>query len=253
MVTSLLDKAKSKIEEAYISLHHNQDQHGWSFLYTTSSTLSPEARFLFMGLNPGGEGKADDISVSSERGNAYNHTTGEDWGKGPGVATPLQLQVEMLYKLLAEKLEKNEYSYPGLMDATLAANFCPFRSKDWAGLKNKDETIRFCKELWKDIILQTSISTVITMSRVAYQHLSDIIVESGGQQLDESDEGGEVGWGKIKYYVSRFNLDGRDILIVNIPHLSRYRIFGRPESDKAVNKIISLVAESLGGWPDPKA
>lgn len=234
----LLEQAAIKISDAYSALGHGQ---GWSFLYTPGKTLYKGAKFLFMGLNPGGEDTQEDISLTTEAGNAY-HPDVEKWLKnGP---SPLQLQIVSFYSLLADRM-----NYPDarrLMDESLAANFCPFRSKSWVELKERDKSISFCEELWKELLLSTQISTIVCMSLVVRKHMSSLIVEAGGKFLREGSQ--RVEWGNVIYSVSQFLIADRNITLVCLPHLSRYRIFGREKSNNATNAIVDTVVSSLGDW-----
>jgi hypothetical protein len=76
--------------------------------------------------------------------------------------------------------------------------------------------------------------------------MSAMIVNIGGQVINSEEHA--VGWGKVNYYVKRFRVDERDILMVCLPHLSRYQIFDREGSRPQTEKITGLVAESLQGW-----
>ncbi len=232
----LLEQAAVKINDTYSALGHDQ---GWSFLYTPGRTLCKGAKFLFMGLNPGGTQEA--IALTTEAGNAY-HPDVEKWrGDDP---SPLQLQIVAFYSLLAKKM-----NYPDarrLMDESLAANFCPFRSRSWVDLKERDKSISFCEELWKELLLSTQITTIVCMSLIVRKHMSSLIVEAGGKLLREDSQ--RVEWGNVTYSVSQFIIADRNITMVCLPHLSRYRIFGREKSDSATNDIVDAVFSSLGDW-----
>jgi hypothetical protein len=238
MENGLLSEIESKISIAYAKLGHDQ---GWSFLYTPGRTLTLNSRFLFMGLNPGGESGSNSAELTTEKGNAYNPEV-EDWGRN-GDGNPLQRQVVEFYKLLSSRIG---HDYRTLMDSTLAANFCPFRSKSWADLGEQAKTISFCEELWTNLLLNTEITTIVCMSSLVYNSVSAILVKIGGRKVDSEEHA--VGWGKVKYYVTRFKMDQRDILMVCLPHLSRYQIFDRDGSRTQTEKIADMVAGSLQGW-----
>lgn len=237
MVNKLLISAETLITSAYKELGHDQ---GWSFLYTPGSTLVG-SKFLFMGLNPGGKNDREAAELTTEAGNAYNPEI-EDWSSD-GKGNHLQRQIVSLYKILSDRIG---FDYRKLMDTTLAANFCPFRSKSWEELTNQEQTISFCNKLWSELFGNTQITTILCMSSLVHQYMSSIIVEKGGQLVrTETDE---IGWGKVTYQVTHFKINGRDILIIRLPHLSRYKIFGRKESCAQIDKIVNLIASSLNGW-----
>jgi hypothetical protein len=95
---------------------------------------------MFVGVNPGGSSYGHPIE-SVEEGNAYRI---EHWGKG-NEPNPLQIQVRGLYELLSEKL--GQPSVDNLMDQTLVANFCPFRSPSWDSLPGQAQSVAFSREL----------------------------------------------------------------------------------------------------------
>lgn len=240
MKNELLLEAEKRIVKAYGDLRHDQ---GWSFLYTPGKTLSSSARFLFMGLNPAGEGKIDQADLTTEAGNAYHPKVEKDW---PPSGKSLQAQVVLFYDMLAEKMG---YDSREMMDSTLAANFCPFRSKSWKDLKEQKATITFCNDLWSYLIKSTQISTIVCMSSIAHQHMASIIVSAGGKVSDNKGfKPKPVGWGNVSYSATQFLMDGREICLIRLPHLSRYKIFGRDGSSTQVEEISGLVANSLNGW-----
>lgn len=239
MQTLSLDSLKDRINQQYIQLGHDQC---WSFLYTPAKTLNPDARFLFMGLNPGGSWDGSDPQISTEEGNAYNPEI-EQWGENGG--SPLQNQMVKLYELLSKDLKVDNYKE--LMNATLAANFCPFRSKDWAELKNKDATLSFCMEMWGDLIRQINVTTILCMSTLVYRQIAEILKKQGGRLVGDPQTE-PVGWGKINYYVSNFEINGRNVLVLCLPHLSRYQIFSSDKCTEQVKTIIALLSTSLAGW-----
>lgn len=239
-LNTLLTQTANRISDAYNVLGHDQ---GWSFLYTPGSTLHKGARFLFMGLNPGGEGTREAVELTTEGGNAYHPDVENDW-LGNGQPSPLQLQVVSFYSLLADRM--NLLDARRVMDESLAANFCPFRSKSWEELKERNKTIAFCEDLWKDLLLSTQITTIACMSSIVRKHMSSLIVEAGGKFLREASH--RVEWGNVTYSVSQFIIDDRNITMVCLPHLSRYRIFGREKSSSAANAIVDTVVSSLGDW-----
>lgn len=240
MKNLLLENVQAKITEQYSSLGHDQS---WSFLYTPGRTLSREARFLFMGINPGGKWDGTEPQISTEKGNAYNPEV-EDW-RNNGEGSPLQQQIVKLYVKLASEMAYDDFRM--LMDSTLAANFCPFRSRIWDELKNQNASIRFCKELWGYLMNQTQITTILCMSSMVYRHMTSVITSSGGQLICK-ERPCPVGWGRANYHVSRFKMDGRDVMMLCLPHLSRYQIFSSAKCSEQVGNLIKLLADSLKGW-----
>jgi hypothetical protein len=54
-----------------------------------------------------------------------------------------------------------------------------------------------------------------------------------------------AGWGKVSYEETEFEIDSGVALVVRLPHLSRFRIFGRPASQKCVDEVADRVTERL--------
>lgn len=240
MENDLLHFAHVKISEAYKTIGHS---HGWSFLYTPGNTLSADTRFLFMGLNPGGELNDYSVSLTTEKGNAYHPDVERDW-LGNGQPHPLQMQVVEFYSKLAERLKCDVKE---LMNSTLAANYCPFRSKTWASLKNKNMSLDVCSSLWTDLFKDTQITTIVCMSSLVYGQMTSIVTNNGGREVVSKAE--YVGWGKVKYHYKRFKLEDRDVSIICLPHLSRFKIFSSQGCEPQVNEIMTIVAESFAGNP----
>ena len=233
MKIDLLADTRDKIENAYSELGY---QLGWSFLYTPAKTLSPTARFLFMGMNPGGGEKS--FSMSTEEGNAYDPKV-EEWVKG---GSPLQHQVVALYELLAARLN---VAPKILMNATLAANFCPFRSTTWGELKKQNDAIAFSRALWAELLEKTDVTTIVCMSSVTFQQITAILA---AKAIAKACEQHAAGWGNIKYHVKEYDMKGRRILVIGLPHLSRYQIFKRDASSSNAAQVANRIAESLKGW-----
>lgn len=222
--------AVAKIEEKYALLGH---QLGWRFLYTPARTLSGGTKIHFVGQNPGGS-KYEPPKASVEEGNAYRV---EDWGD-----SGLQKQICLLYSLIARGL--GQQSHYRLMDDTLAANFCPFRSAGWAELPKKPESVEFSRRLWGEILEDISPSVIICMGEVPYDNIRELLLEKGyGDTPTDSDN--RVGWGNVEYRDTHLSLGDRGLYLLGLPHLSRFPIFGRPGSYSAVARFTGEIVKAL--------
>ena len=230
---TLFDSLVERIERAYDELGHRL---GWRFLYTPRRTLDARSRLLFVGTNPGGSEYVRPIP-SVEDGNAYRVET--DWGPS---GTRHQEQVRRLYEHLARKLERDDVER--LMDETLASNFCPFRSGSWP-VPNKKRSVAFSYELWRDVwrhvLRHVERPVTICNGRDALHYFRSLLDGQGARRIGE--EFGSVGWGDQMYELVRYDA----AVLVGVPHLSRFRIVGRPESQKAVDDIVSAVAAAIRG------
>lgn len=239
MVNNLLSRAESRIRDGYAELGHDQ---GWSFLYTPGATLNSQARFLFMGLNPGGEGEPNSVSLTTEKGNAYHPEVESDW-LGNGKPSPLQSQVVALYDRLRRRIDGSTRT---LMDSTLAANFCPFRSSSWSALKNQEATIKFSYDLWADIFQELELTTIVCMSLLVFDKMSSIATITDGKEVASEEK--YIGWGKVKYRYKKIQYADHELFILCLPHLSRYKVFASPNCSSELDRIIDAVATSLAGW-----
>jgi hypothetical protein len=241
-VEELFATLVGRIETAYKRLGH---QLGWRFLYSPARTLDSETRLATVGANPGGQ-SYEPPSPSVEEGNAYRT---ESWpGGGVSGLNPLQSQIGLLYEALAVRLSRT--SPNRLMDDTLASNFCPFRSPSWDRLAARNESIAFSRDLWKDILGFVTPSAIICLGDRPTRELRATLVSSGWR-LSGGPEIGPVGWGDMSYELAYYDSAGARTLLVRLPHLSRFGIFGRPASKEATDRLVSLIAAALGGNPQP--
>lgn len=205
----------------------------WSFLYTGPETFRPNQKLIFVGLNPGGGAGYDYHPQLSgaENTNAYLDAT--DW-IGNGTKSPLQIQVTSLFEDIAVKLgQKHE----DLMRQSMAANYIPFRSQDWEKIEGKKEdALKFSQEMWHKIIDYTNPSIIVVMSELAHQGFLNIFKKPEVTLLDTN-------WGRIKYSVTEFDWEKKKRLLVRLPHLSRYRIFGREKSLNCTNHVSDVIAK----------
>lgn len=231
-----------RIELAYEGLGH---QLGWRFMYSPARTLCRESRLAFVGTNPGGSSYAPP-SPSVEAGNAYRL---ESWpGAGASGLNPLQEQIVLLYEALASALRHS--SRARLMDDTLAANFCPFRSPSWERLVNREGSMRFSRELWKTILDFVSPSAVICLGDLSARQLGATLANMGWSLRDR--ETGLVGWGSVSYELAVYESSGHKMLLARLPHLSRFRILGRAQSQPAIKRVVSTIAAAMSGDGDPR-
>ncbi len=209
----------NRIETAYDELGHTL---GWRFLASPQTTLSPQARLAFVGLNPGGSTFSPPIA-SVENGNAYRL---ERWDAS-GNLNPLQVQVRLLYDGLAKHLPTA--STPELMDQTLTWNFCPFRSPSWDQLLNKDRSVAFAQELSSEVLSFAQPRVVICLGSVAAEQLSQALA-SHGSRLVGRPRLIPSGWGSTTFGLAVHRSPQADTMLVRLPHLSRFGVFGRPSA-----------------------
>lgn len=208
----LFDATVARIEKVYHALRHTW---GWRFLYTARSTLLSNNGILFLGLNPAG--LIEPSQESCEQGNAY---LDEKWGEEQH--NQLQVQVQLFYRLIAEATNRDATA---LMRNSLAANFCPFCAASYAELNEPSQSLTFSYELWSLIFPALEPKVVVTMGNEVRRNIDTLLLSMGSVIVDERYL--DTGWGKIKYRLANVTSGNREILLVGLPHLSRFRIFGR--------------------------
>jgi hypothetical protein len=206
----LFKRSVRSIERKYHELGYEL---GWSFLYSPARTLSLKTKIVFIGLNPGGFNYEEPMP-SYERGNAYRL---QSWGRNGREKNKLQSQISRFYQQIADKIG---VSSECLMDSTLAANFCPFRSGNWASLQNKKEAIEFSNGLWSELFDNLNPAVILCL-RETHRHIYSLIVEKRFKTISPVEKL-ETGWGKIKFSLAAFAVEKRKVLLVGLPHLSRF-------------------------------
>lgn len=201
---------RARIEHAYQT---SGNKLGWRLLASPAAVLDG-ADIAFLGLNPGGSvQRADHGELSMPNGSAY---VVESWGNGltPG-QSPLQKQVRALFDRLGIEPEK-----------VLAGNLVPFRSPSWAHLDDKEAALSFGESIWRLILERARPRLVICMGSATYASLSRILGATDAQTV-------RVGWGSVG--ARRAAFEGG--ILVGLPHLSRFGIVTRPQSEAALRQI----------------
>ncbi len=207
MPTEFAVQLKDRIERQYAAGGYEL---GWRLLYSPQAVLDG-ARVAFIGLNPGGSSRPKDhAEFAMEHGSAY---AVESWP----AASKLQRQVLALFHMIGESPE-----------AVLAGNFVPFRSPNWNALPDKQGALAFGKGIWKDILAEVRPQLVICMGSDVLAALSDIL------HVRET-ESVSVGWGNITGERGEFASG----TLIRIPHLSRFGIITRVESQSGLLKLLS--------------
>ena len=188
---------------------------GWRLLYSPTHVLggSPVA---FLGINPGGSGvDPRHTDLASERGSAY---VMESWVGYPPGESPLQRQVRALFAALDVD-----------PDEVLAGNLIPFRSPSLDALPNRERALAFGLSLWKELLEAAQPSLVITMGAQTTHPVATML---GAERLVRVS----LGWGSVAGTRASFTGGTH----VGLPHLSRFRVFGRQESEAGLRKLLGL-------------
>jgi hypothetical protein len=210
-MTDLFLDCVAEIEAEYARLGHLR---GWRFLASPRNTLASTARVALLTLNPGGERIDRSNGIEScEAGSAYVR---ERWGNQQPGASPLQKQVRAMFAWLNVD-----------PDVTLTAYFIPFRSPEYAELVAQQESLEFGCKLWRRILSEVQPTLVICLGKDVEKGLYSL----WGRPLAMTEH--PVGWEPQRAVLSRY--PGK--LLLRLPHLSRFRIFGRAASAEPLRVI----------------
>ncbi len=187
---------------------------GWRFLYSPARVLT-DARVAFIGMNPGGDFCPVDHTVfATDGGCAYEL---ENWGAPPGKSR-LQKEVIELFRWVGEQP----------IDV-LAGNLVPFRSKDWASLRNSAHALTFGKIIWEQVLAKAQPKIVIVMGTPARNALKEMLDVAETESL-------HINWGKVSG--ERGSFAGGTF--IGLPHLSRFNIVTRAASKEPLERLIGL-------------
>ncbi|MEC9431600.1 MAG: hypothetical protein VYD87_01725 [Pseudomonadota bacterium] len=208
----------NRIERAYRA---SGNELGWRFLASPANVLD-SAEVAFLGLNPGGRVRpTDHAEFAMPAGSAY---VVESWaGHLPG-GSPLQRQVRALFNGLAVEPED-----------VLAGNLVPFRSPDWASLHDREQALKFGIGLWREVLALARPELVIGMGRETTGALATMLDARNVQRVP-------IGWGKI----AGVRADFANGTLVGLPHLSRFGIMLRPQSEAGLRTLFGRRWRSAG-------
>jgi hypothetical protein len=236
---NLFTDAVTQIEDAYDELNHKL---GWRFLYSSSRTLSSNVPIFFAGLNPGGNSPEKPIA-SVEKGNAYRV---EPWKNGHH-HNKLQQQVCLLYEKVANKL--GTVNRDILMDNSLVTNFCPFRSSDWKSLPNRKMSEEFSRKLWLNILTHiVHPSVFICLGKQTFNEFRNLLLQMG--YVEQQSVSNLTGRKDTTYTKIHLVHDNHVVLMLRLPHLSRFSIIGdEPKYSAAVEDFTDAIARQISTYP----
>ena len=130
------------------------------------------------------------------------------------------------------------------MDETLAANFCPFRSQTWPPPK-RSESVAFSITLWRKMLSVVSPSVIVCLGAEPRRYVPETLAWLGAHLVGEVTVA-PVSWEPQTYTVADYHSERGTTRVVGIPHLSRFRIFGRKESRTATDAIVAAMLMRRG-------
>jgi len=232
MTTNLFTWACNEIETADKRLGHKLS---WRFLTTPARTLSPSTRIAFIALNPGGNKiPLDHGRESSEVGSAYIY---EKWR-----SVTLQQQVQALFRQIADQLTLSNHQ--SLMNNSLMAYYIPFRSPNFRSLHRQAQSRDFALRLWSCIMKQISPELVMSIDKTTFHDIHTILVSAAGLKQTYGQKL-PTGWGKYTATINFYADKERHVVLVRLPHLSRFKIFNRPASEPYVRNIVKEMTQFM--------
>ena len=183
-------------------------ERGYQLLYCPWKTINRH-EMTFLSLNPGGrtphEANPNRRLISDERGNSYE--VERDTSRSPIASQFLRL-----------------CEFKGLRPSeVLAGALAPFRSDRWSSLTSprREASLDVGRRFWTAVLRQSAPDKPIV---VCSKPAADIVKSMLGARCERKLP---AGWGSVS--IRRYRAaDNR--LIVHLPHLSRYKLFGRAES-----------------------
>ncbi|WP_292051769.1 MULTISPECIES: hypothetical protein [unclassified Brevundimonas] len=115
-----------------------------------------------------------------------------------------------------------------------SANFVPFRSPAWADLHDPKGAIAFSRNLWTEVLENSPARLFMSLGKAAGPQVAAVV----GATYESSHP---VGWGKHKIDVYR---NDRNQIVLALPHLSRFRIFGNGRTQAA--EVVKTAAREAG-------
>jgi len=232
-MTKPFSNACEQIEAEYQKEGHAL---GWRFLMCPAARLKAKTQIALLTLNPGGSSdKQKKGEPSCAHGSAY---VCESWcGKKPGQA-PLQKQIRKLFEAIAAEIDKAGNG-DNLLKQSLAACYIPFRSKSIKDLFKEKAAKDFAYTLWQDLFTKLDPLLIVTISQITAKAFTQILEDK--LKCQSTSKKFQSGWGGVCAEVLTFKAGKKKRVILRLPHLSRYQLFGRKnkESQEMIEKVIS--------------
>ena len=207
---------------------------GWRFLTCSKNVLKSNPKIAFITLNPGGSRIRDDHdSPSCEKGNPY---LDENWKNRPPGESPLQVQIQKMFAKIREKTNCSG-SEREFIESALSGYFVPFRSESRDKLPHKKEAFEFGEKIWLKILRTVQPELFVCIERETTERLRKII-ETAYRLPEGKSYKLQTGWGNYTADIVEFG-NSAEVKLLRLPHLSRFTLFTREASEKAIENIFS--------------
>jgi len=197
-----------RIEAACERLGH---PYGFNPLLLCSETAF-KSDLMFATLNPAGDRDYPTHRGRDryESGNAYLNRQ-----------TPLNNQIRQAFDHLQRRVLYSGTSHEFARTQIVTTQLVPFRSPDWASLHRPEETVAFVKDLWGEIFSSWRPRAIVAVGGVTLELITELL----GPALSQSSM--PTGWGNVRMHLR----ECQGTRILGLPHLSRFQIFGRHQSE----------------------
>lgn len=230
---NVFDKAIIDIENAY---HEFDYKLGWRFLNCSKTVLLNNPQIVLITLNPGGNAIPDDHAWGScENGNSYIY---EKWGNFEVGKHPLQIQVQLMFKTIAQYIGF-ENPVADLIEQSLCGYFIPFRSSRLKNLPHQKQAFKFAYHLWKNVLKNIFPSWFICIDRNTYRNLIKLIPLIYNLPLSYHRIM-PTGWGNCKADIVYFDIPAK-IRLLRLPHLSTFKLFTSKKCSSNIDQIFDLL------------
>jgi hypothetical protein len=232
-----------------IKAEYKKEKHalGWRLLMCPAARLNDKTQIALLTLNPGGSSdKQKKGEPSCAHGSAY---VCESWcGKKPGEA-PLQKQIRKLFEAIAAKIDRTKAGDgDNLLQQSLAACYIPFRSPSLKDLPKKKAAKAFAYTLWQDLFTKLDPLLIVTIDRITTKAISQILEKKLKCPAPDVTTF-KIGWGAVSADVITFKAGKRKRVILRLPHLSRFQLFGRKKGAEKQVKAVIAFAVSASSLP----
>ena len=216
----------------YYKIEKQCEELGYPFgfdppLLCSLKTLLSQPRILVVTLNPAGN-KDFPENRGFDRFHEKNAYLDISWGSYSKGEAPLQKQIALLFKQLQQRIYPATSMAEFAREKVVTAQLIPYRSPTEISIHCKKESIELSQQMWRSLFAKWKPGLVIAVGKTPAREMIKIF----GRCREELPV--RAGWGSVK--IQRW-VDDQGTLIVGLPHLSRFALFGRDKSAAGVVEV----------------
>jgi hypothetical protein len=98
-------------------------------------------------------------------------------------------------------------------------------------------------DLWSRILPVITPPAIVCLTALPAWYFRAVLQNLGW--MGDEPQPIRVGWGNVTYSVSRLTHEGRETLVVRLPHLSRFRVVVKAKCESAVTQLVVALADSI--------